>query len=120
MSLSVDIAGSAYTWRNFVLGAPTAREGQLSRFFFAKMAFHVQTIGEKAKNRTKKRAKNPPKNVFFSILSDQLAEFDLIWLHPNKFERPETKSGTLGAKDEVKQGPKPVQRKLYRIFFLNP
>ena len=34
--------------RNFAIGGPTAREGQLDRFFFAKMAFHIQIVSEKA------------------------------------------------------------------------
>ena len=30
-----------YTPRNFAIGGPTAREGQLDRFFFAKMVFYM-------------------------------------------------------------------------------
>ena len=41
-----------YTWRNFVTSS-TAREGQLDQFFFAKIAFHIQIVREKARNGTK-------------------------------------------------------------------
>ena len=66
-----------YTWRNFVNGAPMAREGQLDRFFFAKTAFHIQIVSEKAKNRTKNGQKLSKKGVFF-IPHDQLAQFGQI------------------------------------------
>ena len=62
---------------NFAIGGPTAREGQLDRFFFAKMAFHIQIVSEKAKNWTKNGQK-PSKKGVFSSPSDQLAEFGQI------------------------------------------
>ena len=43
-----------YTWRTFVNEAPTAREGQMERFFFAKKAFHIQIVREKATNKYQK------------------------------------------------------------------
>ena len=52
-----------YTARNFAIGGPTAREGQLDRFFFAKMAFHIQIVSEKAKNWTKNGQKPGSKSV---------------------------------------------------------
>ena len=66
-SLYVDIAGSGdpYMWRNFTIGALTAREGQMDQFFFAIMAFHIQIVREKAKNMTKNSQK-PTKKVGFS------------------------------------------------------
>ena len=63
-----------YTPRNFAIGGPTAREGQLDRFFFAKMAFHIQIVSEKVKNRTKNVQKPSQKGIFIST-SDHLAEF---------------------------------------------
>ena len=66
-----------YTARNFAIGGPTAREGQLDRFFFAKKAFHIQIVSEKAKNWTKNGQKKPKKGGFSSP-SDQLAEFGQI------------------------------------------
>ena len=36
------------------MGAPTARAGQMDRFFFAKKALYIQMAREKAKNMTKK------------------------------------------------------------------
>ena len=54
--------------------------------FFAKTAFHIQIVSEKAKNRTKKRQKRPKKGGFPSS-SDQLAEFGQILTDQNLFEQ---------------------------------
>ena len=40
-------------WRNFVIGTPTAREGQLDLFFLQKKAFHIQIVSEEANNPLK-------------------------------------------------------------------
>ena len=53
-------------WRNFTIGALTAREGQMDQFFFAIMAFHIQIVREKAKNMTK-TAKSLQKGGVFTI-----------------------------------------------------
>ena len=62
-----------YTWRNFVTGASTAREGQMERFYFAKMAFYIQIVREKVKKWTKNGQK-PSKKRCFSSTYDQLAQ----------------------------------------------
>ena len=59
--------------RNFVSVVPAAKKGKLGPIFL-KYPFHVQTIGEKAKNRTKNEQK-PSKIGVFSSPSDQLAIF---------------------------------------------
>ena len=73
-----------YTARNFAIGGPKAREGQLDRFFFAKMAFHIQIVSEKAKNWTKNGQK-PSKKGGFSSPSDQLADFEPVKIRLNRF-----------------------------------
>ena len=54
-----------YMWRNFVNGVPAAREGQMEPFFFAKKAFQIQIVSEKAKNRTKNGQKTAKKRCFY-------------------------------------------------------
>ena len=63
-----------YTARNFAIGGPTARDGQLDRFFLAKMTFHIHIVSEKAKNWTKNGQKPSKKGVFIST-SDHLSNF---------------------------------------------
>ena len=63
--------------RNFVSVVPAAKKGKLGPIFFFKYLFHVHTIGEKAKNRTKNGQKNLQKRCF-SCPFDQLAEFEQI------------------------------------------
>ena len=53
-----------YTWRNFVIGAPTARGGQSDRFFLQKRHFTYKLSVKKQKTGQKTK-KNPPKKVFF-------------------------------------------------------
>ena len=63
-----------YTWRNFAIGAPTAREGEMDQFLFAKMAFHIQIVSEKVNQQDKKSAKTLKKGVFFSQDPEPLAK----------------------------------------------
>ena len=53
-----------YTWRNFVIGAPTARGGQSDRFFLQKRHFTYKLLMKKQKTG-QKTEKKPPKKVFF-------------------------------------------------------
>ena len=57
---------------------PAAKKSKLGPIFFSKYPCHIQTVGEKAKNRTKKQQK-PSKKGVFSSTSGQLAEFGRIW-----------------------------------------
>ena len=57
-------------WRNFVSVVPAAKKSQLGPIFFSKYPCYIQTVCEKARNRTKNLQK---KGVFISS-SDQLAE----------------------------------------------
>ena len=65
-----------YTWRNFVTGASTAREGQMGRFFLQKRHF-IHKLSVKKQETGQKTGKNPPKKGVFISPSDQLAEFGL-------------------------------------------
>ena len=66
-----------YTPRNFAIGSPTAREGQLDRFFLQKWHFIYQLSVKKQRTGQKTGKKNPKKG-FFSSPSDQLAEFFML------------------------------------------
>ena len=57
-----------YTWRTFVNGAPTAREGQMERFFLQKRHF-IYKLSVKKQETGQKTGKNPPKKVFLSALA---------------------------------------------------
>ena len=63
-----------YTWRNFVTGASTAREGQMGRFFLQKRHF-IHKLSVKKQETGHKTGKNPPKKGVFISPFDQLAEF---------------------------------------------
>ena len=55
-AMSIDIAGSdPYTWQNFVIGTPTARQGQLDWFLLKKKAFNIHTGRKMDKNPLKKK-----------------------------------------------------------------
>ena len=60
-----------YTWRNFVTGASTAREGQMGRFFLQKRHF-IHKLSVKKQETGQKTGKNPPKKGVFISPSDQL------------------------------------------------
>ena len=60
-----------YTWRNFVTGASTAREGQMERFFLQKRHF-IHKLSVKKQETGQKMGKNPPKKGVFISPSDQL------------------------------------------------
>ena len=53
-----------YTARNFAIGGPTAREGQLDRFFLQKRHF-IYKLSVKKQRTGQKTGKNPPKKVVF-------------------------------------------------------
>ena len=53
-----------YTARNFAIGGPTAREGQLDRFFLQKWHF-IYKLSVKKQRTGQKRAKPPQKRWFF-------------------------------------------------------
>ena len=56
-----------YTWRNFVTGASTAKEGQLDRFFLQKRHF-IYKLSMKKQDQDRKRAKTLQKRLFLSAL----------------------------------------------------
>ena len=56
-----------YTWRTFVNEAPTAREGQMERFFLQKRHF-IYKLSVKKQETGQKTGKNPPKRAFLSAL----------------------------------------------------
>ena len=60
-----------YTWRNFVTGASTAREGQMGQFFLQKRHF-IHKLSVKKQETGQKTGKNPPKKGVFISPSDQL------------------------------------------------
>ena len=53
-----------YTARNFAIGSPKAREGQLDRFFLQKWHF-IYKLSVKKQRTGQKTGKNPPKKVVF-------------------------------------------------------
>ena len=63
-----------YTWRNFVNGAPMAREGQLDRFFLQKR-HSIYKLSVKKQKTGQKTGKNPPKKGVFISTSDHLSNF---------------------------------------------
>ena len=78
-----------YTAKNFAIGGPTAREGQLDRFFLQKWHF-IYKLSVKKQRTGQKTGKNPPKKVVFSSLFDQLAEFEQKRACPFLFEQKRT------------------------------
>ena len=53
-------------WRNFVSVVPAAKKSQLGPIFFSKYPCYIQTVCEKARNRTKNGQKTSKKTVFLS------------------------------------------------------
>ena len=74
------------SWRSiFTVNKLLHVDGQMDRFFCAKKAFHIHTVGENAKNRTK-NWQNPRKKLLFS---SRLISGDLIWSRPNQAGWPD-------------------------------
>ena len=96
-----------YTPRNFAIGGPTAREGQLDRFFLQKWHF-IYKLSVKKQRTGQKTGKNPPKKVFFRKRTRSFSGF------PEKdpvLFRKRTQSGSQSGK-----GPGPFSEKLSQLI----
>ena len=71
-------------------------------FFFAKTAFHIQIVSEKAKNRTKNGHKRSKKGGFPSS-SDQLAQFGQILTNQNLLEQILTGQNLFEQQTNIRQ-----------------
>ena len=64
--------------RNFVSVVPAAKKSKIGPIFFQNICV-IYKLSVKKQKTGRKTNKNPPKKVFFSSPSDQLAEFGWIW-----------------------------------------
>ena len=88
-----------YTWRNFVNGAPMAREGQLDRFFLQKR-HSIYKLSVKKQKTGQKTGKNSPKKIFFYFglifVPTQMTDVNSILVRFQKSQKLASLSGLQG------------------------